>query len=209
MRLAPHPPAHLRETPSQTAGPYVHLGLVPAAAGLDRGPAGLAGPIAVAGVTGERIRIEGRVLDGTGAPLRDAVIECWQADAAGIYHHPDDPRHAQVARGFRGWGRVATDADSGLWGFETIRPGPVPLRDGRVMAPHVALWIVARGINTALATRMYFADADNAADPLLARIDPPARRATLLAARESGEGMPHYRFDIRLQGPEETVFLDI
>ncbi len=209
MRPPAPPPVRLRETPSQTAGPYVHLGLLPDVAGLDRGPAPLAATPAAPTVPGERIRIEGSVIDGTGAPLRDAVIEIWQADAAGIHPHPDDPRHAAVAPGFRGWGRVAADPETGVWRLETVKPGPVPTRDGRAMAPHVAVWIVARGINQGLATRMYFADEDNAADPLLERIDPPGRRATLLAPRTIHAGLPVYRFDIRLQGPDETVFLDI
>ena len=201
----------LKETASQTAGPYVHIGLAPGAAGFDiyRNELGhdIAGPHAV----GERIRIEGVVLDGTGAPVKDVLIEIWQADANGIHAHPGDPCSAEVAPGFRGWGRVITDFDTGLWGFDTVKPGPVAGRDGRLMAPHISLWIVARGINIGLSTRLYFFDeaAANAADPVLGLIEQVHRRQTLIASLSLRDGKPLYRFDIRLQGDGETVFLDI
>lgn len=196
----------LKETPSQTAGPYLHIGLAPAAAGLDifaRDPgADIAGPHA----RGARIRIEGVVLDGAGAPVRDALVELWQANADGHFAHPAGG--GPVEEGFRGWGRAAADFETGQWAFDTVRPGPVPGPDGRLQAPHLCLWIVARGINLGLHTRLYFPEeaAANAADPLLAAIDPPARRKTLIA-QPAGAG--RYRFEIRLQGPDETVFLDI
>ncbi|HJO52426.1 MAG TPA: protocatechuate 3,4-dioxygenase subunit alpha, partial [Sulfitobacter pontiacus] len=107
---------------------------------------------------------------------------------------------------FTGWGRKAGDYDTGEWQFDTIRPGAVPFPDGRMMAPHISLWIVARGINIGLNTRMYFPDADNSADPLLTRIEHQNRVATLIAERET-DGV--YRFDIYLQGEKETVFLDV
>jgi protocatechuate 3,4-dioxygenase alpha subunit len=196
----------LRETASQTAGPYVHIGLAPQAAGIQGGPAPLgldpAGPAA----PGARIALEGVVLDGAGQPVRDAVVESWQADAAGVYAHPRDPRAGAVAPGFTGWGRAAADFETGLWRIDTVRPGRVPGADGRPMAPFVALWIVARGINVGLHTRLYFADAAeaNAADPLLAALGPRAR--TLIAV----EAAPNrWRLDIRLQGADETAFLDV
>ena len=117
-----------------------------------------------------------------------------------------------VEDGFRGWGRVITDFDSGEWGFDTVKPGPVPGRNGSVQAPHLNLWIVARGINIGLNTRMYFPDeADaNAADPVINLIEWEKRRATLIARQsEDRDGVPVYRFDIRLQGDDETVFFDI
>jgi protocatechuate 3,4-dioxygenase alpha subunit len=197
---------YLKETPSQTAGPYVHIGLAPGAAGFSIFGRELGQVIAGPDVPGERIRVEGLVLDGTGAPVKDALIEAWQADAAGIYPHPEDPRHAECAPGFRGWGRAITDFDTGLWSLDTIRPGPVMGRNRRMMAPHISLWIVARGINIGLNTRLYFDDADNAADPVLNLIEQVQRRDTLLARRVKPG---HYRFDIRLQGEGETVFLDI
>lgn len=197
---------YLKESASQTAGPYVHIGLAPGAAGFDIYRQELGRTIAGPDVPGERIRVEGVVLDGTGAPVKDVLLEVWQADAAGIHPHPEDPRHAEVAPGFRGWGRVITDFDSGLWAFDTIKPGAVMGRNRRLMAPHISFWIVARGINIGLNTRMYFEDEDNSADPVLNLVEQAHRRETLLA-RKVKPGL--YRFDIRLQGDGETVFLDI
>lgn len=200
------PLGYLKETPSQTAGPYVHIGLAPGAAGFSIFDRELGWDIAGPDAPGQRIRVEGRVLDGTGAPVRDVLIEVWQADAQGIYHHPEDPRFAEASPGFRGWGRVISDFETGEWAFETVKPGAVAGRGGRPMAPHLTLWIVARGINIGLHTRMYFEDEDNASDPVLALIEQPHRRQTLIARRQEA-GL--YRFDIRLQGDGETVFLDI
>jgi protocatechuate 3,4-dioxygenase alpha subunit len=203
---------YLFETASQTAGPYVHIGLAPAAAGLpvrsQEKP-----NVMVSGVTeGERIRIEGRIIDGAGAPLRDGLIELWQANAHGRYNHPADTRDQPLDPEFRGFGRAITDLESGLFWFETIKPGRVPGRRGHgAMAPHVSLWIVARGINLGLNTRMYFGDesAANAEDPVLRLIEPAERRQTLIATREQRGGEVVYRFDIRLQGEDETVFFDV
>ena len=197
---------YLKESPSQTAGPYVHIGLAPGAAGFQIFDRELGWDIAGPDAPGTRIRVEGVVLDGTGAPVKDVMLEVWQADAAGIYPHPEDPRAADCAPGFRGWGRVITDFDSGLWAFDTIKPGSVMGRGARPMAPHINLWIVARGINIGLNTRMYFEDEDNSADPVMNLIEQAHRRETLLA-RKVAPG--HYRFDIRLQGDGATVFMDV
>jgi len=197
---------YLKESASQTAGPYVHIGLAPGAAGFDIYRTQLGEDIAGPDAPGERIRVEGVVMDGTGAPVKDVLLEVWQADAAGIYPHAEDPRFADCAPGFRGWGRVITDFDTGLWSFDTVKPGPVMGRNGRMMAPHVSLWLVARGINIGLNTRMYFEDEDNSADPVLNLVEQVQRRETLLA-RKVAPGV--YRFDIRLQGENETVFLDV
>ncbi|NBT30938.1 MAG: protocatechuate 3,4-dioxygenase subunit alpha [Rhodobacteraceae bacterium] len=199
---------YLKETPSQTAGPYVHIGLAPGAAGFDIYKSELGWDIAGPDAIGERITVEGLVIDGTGAPVKDVMLEVWQADANGIYPHPEDPRAAEVAKGFRGWGRVITDFDTGLWSFDTIKPGAVPGRMGRVQAPHLNLWIVARGINVGLNTRLYFPedDAAHAADPILSMIEQRHRVKTLIAQKVAPG---KYRFDIRLQGDDETVFLDI
>jgi protocatechuate 3,4-dioxygenase alpha subunit len=201
---------YLSETPSQTAGPYVHIGLAPGAAGFSVFDRELGHDIAGPNAAGERVRVEGTIHDAAGAPLRDALIEVWQANAAGIHAHPDDPRAPEVEDGFRGWGRVLTDFDTGLFAFDTVKPGAVPGPGGRMQAPHLSLWIVARGINLGLHTRMYFAEEAeaNAADPVLGLIEQPVRRQTLIAARAAGTP-PVHRFDIRLQGAGETVFFDI
>lgn len=202
---------YLKETPSQTAGPYVHIGLAPGAAGFDIYQQELGHDIAGPNAQGERIRIQGLVIDGIGSPVKDVLLEVWQANAQGIYAHPE---HAgQVEDGFRGWGRVITDFETGEWAFDTMKPGPVMGRDGKMMAPHINLWIVARGINVGLNTRLYFSDeaAANATDPIINLIEWERRRATLIANRGDvdGDGLPIYRFDINLQGDDETVFFDI
>jgi protocatechuate 3,4-dioxygenase alpha subunit len=199
---------YLRESASQTAGPYVHIGLAPGAAGFHTFETELGQNLAPEGVPGQRVTIEGLVLDGLGAPVKDVLIEVWQADASGIYPHPEDPRVADCAPGFRGWGRVISDFDTGVFRIETIKPGPVPGRAGRVQAPHLSLWLVSRGINIGLNTRMYFPEdaAAHAADPVLGSIEQRARVATLIA---TATGPSTYRFDIRLQGDGETVFIDV
>ncbi len=201
--------SYLRESPSQTAGPYVHIGLAPGAAGFHIYDRELGTDIAGPNAQGERIRVEGVVIDGMGSPVRDALLEVWQANAAGVYAHGEGL--GEVEEGFRGFGRVITDFDSGEWGFDTIKPGPVPGRTGATMAPHLNLWIVSRGINIGLNTRMYFADeeAANAADPVIGLIEWERRRKTLIALRSTREGRAVYRFEIRLQGEDETVFFDI
>lgn len=202
---------YLKETPSQTSGPYVHIGLAPGAAGFNIYERELGWDIAGPEAKGERIRIEGLVIDGTGAPVKDVLLEAWQADAAGIHAHPEDPNHGKVARGFRGWGRVISDFNDGLWAFETVKPGSVAGYGGKPQAPHISLWIVSRGINIGLQTRLYFGDEEkaNAADPILNLVD-PGRRGTLVARRDPAKGkLPVYRFDIRLQGDGETVFFDL
>ena len=201
--------SYLRETASQTAGPYVHIGLAPGAAGFDIYKQELGHDIAGPNAAGERIRVEGCVIDGMGAPIKDVMLEVWQANAAGHYAHPEGG--GPVEDGFRGWGRVITDFATGEWAFDTIKPGATQGRNVGTQAPHLNLWIVARGINVGLNTRMYFSDEAeaNAADPVLNLIEWEHRRATLIAARSEGEKGPVYRFDIRLQGAEETVFFDL
>ncbi len=148
-----------------------------------------------------------------GQPCRDILVEIWQANAAGRYNHAADQQEdKRLDPGFRGWGRTGTDFTTGLYEFETVKPGAVIGRRGyNPMAPHVNIWLVARGINIGLATRMYFADeaALNEADPVLRMIEPAIRRETLLARREDRGGSAVYVFDIRLQGDRETVFFDV
>jgi protocatechuate 3,4-dioxygenase, alpha subunit len=202
---------YLKETPSQTSGPYVHIGLAPGAAGFSIFREELGWDIAGKDAPGERIRIEGTVTDGMGGLVKDILIEAWQADANGFHAHPEDPNHASVAKGFRGWGRVITDFDTGLYAFDTVKPGPVKGRGGQMQAPHISLWMVARGINIGLQTRLYFDDeaAANATDPVLKAVGQPERVRTLVAKRSMRDGKPVYRFDIVLQGDGETVFLDV
>ena len=191
-------------TPSQTVGPFFHLGLDrPEWGDLTRG-----------NPKGERIVIEGRVLDGDGVPVPDAVIELWQANAAGRYAHPDDKQTDKpLDPNFRGFGRVATDAE-GRFRITTIRPGPVPGRGNSLQAPHINVLLLSRGLLIHLHTRIYFAgEPTNASDPLLSSIEDAAVRGTLLARRAEGSsqsGSPAlYRFDIIMQGENETVFLDL
>ncbi|MGD9916279.1 MAG: protocatechuate 3,4-dioxygenase subunit alpha [Rhizobiaceae bacterium] len=197
----------LKESPSQTAGPYVHIGLTPNFAEIGGVyPADLGTTMVNERTKGERITVRARVLDGTGTPLRDALIEIWQADADGLYNSPSELR-GTADPNFSGWGRCPADMETREFVFHTVKPGRVPFRDGRLMAPHISFWIVARGINVGLSTRMYFGDEEkaNAEDPVLMRIEHRVRVPTLVAPR-SGDT---YSFDIRLQGDNETIFFDV
>ena len=204
-----HPLNYLKETASQTAGPYVHIGLSPGAAGFEIYKSELGHDICGPNAKGDRIRVEGVVVDGMGAPIKDVLLEIWQANSDGHYAHPEGG--GPVEEGFRGWGRVIPDFDTGEWSFKTVKPGKTHARNGGLQAPHLNFWLVARGINVGLNTRMYFADeaAANASDPVLNLIEWENRRATLLAHRSESEDEAVYRFEIRLQGADETVFFDI
>ncbi len=191
----------LEETPSQTAGPFVHIGCIPTFAGIAGVyPEDLGKSPINDGAAGECITITGSVFDGTGWALRDAMLESWQPDAKGYFagQVDADPKVS-------GFCRFAADAGTGEYSLKTIKPGAATMRTG-VHAPHISLWIVARGINIGLSTRVYFEDEYNDADPLLARIEQRHRVDTLIAKKvKTGE----YRFDIHLQGDNETVFLDL
>lgn len=202
---------YLKETASQTAGPYVHIGLIPHQAGFDIFQNNFGNVVAGASTKGEHIVVEGRVFDGTGTPVRDALIEIWQANADGRYNHPADRQNKPLDRDFRGWGRTGADFKTGIYTFETVKPGAVAGRHTRMMAPHINVWIVSRGINIGLHTRMYFSDESeaNAADPVLNLIEQEERRQTLIAKRTTRDGKIVYVFDIVLQGDNETVFLDV
>jgi protocatechuate 3,4-dioxygenase alpha subunit len=203
--------SYLKETASQTAGPYVHIGLIPHMAGFDIFEKTFGNVLAGPSTRGERILVEGRVFDGSGTPLRDVLLEIWQADADGRYNHPEALPSQALDETFRGFGRAGSDFDSGLYRFETIKPGAVTNADGRRSAPHINVWIVARGINIGLNTRIYFSDeaAANAADPVLNLIEQPVRRTTLIAERSERDGNTVYTFDVHLQGDNETVFFDV
>jgi protocatechuate 3,4-dioxygenase alpha subunit len=183
-------------TPSQTVGPFFAIAL-PWPDGRAVVPEGTPGAVVIGG----------RVLDGAGEPVPDALVETWQADPDGRFAHPDDPRGPNPAgTGFRGFGRAPTDAD-GRWWVRTVKPGPLPADDGGTEAPHLDVSVFARGLLHRVVTRIYFPDEAeaNAADPVLASIDDERARATLVAVAEDGR----LRFDIHLQGPDETLFFDL
>jgi protocatechuate 3,4-dioxygenase, alpha subunit len=193
----------LGQTPSQTVGPYFTMRLSGEGENV----------LHTAHTVGQRIRIEGRVFDGDGKQVEDALIEIWQADSDGQYVHPDD-QWPLPEGGFTGFGRAASGFRDGAFRFDTIKPGAVPAADGSLQAPHIAVIVQARGMLNSLYTRIYFADEApaNAADPVLAGV-PEHRRPTLIAAVvESADASVvelTYSFDIRLQGEDETVFFDV
>jgi len=189
-------PERLDLTPAQTVGPFLSIGLL-----WDDGPYVV--PAEQLGA----IEISGYLYDGHGAPVQDGLIETWQADVDGRFTHPDDPRGAAdpSPAGFRGFGRCGTDA-FGRWHITTVKPGALPLPDGGTEAPHLDISVFARGLLERVVTRLYFPDEArvNETDPVLSAID-PARRASLVAV-PAGSGL---RFDIHLQGADETVFFDV
>ncbi len=187
----------LQATTSHTVGPFFSIGLTR----LQQ--ADLAGP----GVAGERVIIEGRVLDGDGQPVPDALVELWQANSHGKYAHPEDKQEKPIEPGFKGYGRMLV-GDDGKFRFTTIKPGQVPGLDGKPQAPHIAVSVFSRGLQRRLVTRIYFPDEPaNAVDFALSRVE-PARRGTLIAKKSAGQpGL--LEWNVILQGPGETVFFDI
>ncbi|HUI39107.1 MAG TPA: protocatechuate 3,4-dioxygenase subunit alpha [Candidatus Nitrosotalea sp.] len=187
----------LQATTSHTVGPFFTIGLTRLFQSEIAGP----------GVAGERIAIEGRVLDGDGSPVPDALVEIWQANSHGKYAHPEDKQEKPVEPGFRGYGRQPTD-DAGKFRFTTIKPGAVPGPDGKPQAPHIAVSVFSRGLQRRLVTRIYFPDEPvNASDFALSRVD-PARRGTLIAKKVAGQSGV-LEWNVILQGAGETVFFDI
>lgn len=187
-------------TGSQTVGPFFEPGLLREDARRNV----LTQPETV----GERIRIVGRVLDGDGAPVPDALVEIWQANAHGRYNHPADQGAASLDPTFLGFGRSGTGEDGSYW-FETIKPGSVPFNQTQQQAPHICVTVFARGLLNHLVTRLYFeGEPANALDPILHYV-PEERRATLLAKRKPGDAPVVYRFDIILQGESETAFFNV
>ena len=185
----------LGQTPSQTVGPYYTLRLFREGENI-LVPSGHPG----------RIVIQGTVLDGDRKPIEDALLEIWQANSLGRYNHPDDTRDLALDDGFTGFGRAITDFDTGEYRFETVKPGPVPDAEGAFQAPHISLIVQGRGMLNPVFTRIYFSDEDEAnRDDLILRGVPAARRGTLIAQLVD-DGV--YRFDVRFQGDDETVFFD-
>jgi protocatechuate 3,4-dioxygenase, alpha subunit len=181
-------------TGSQTVGPYLHIGLDWL----------VTRDIAGKGIAGERVAVQGRLIDGDGNGVNDGLVEIWQANAAGKYAHSEDKQNKAIEKGWRGFGRIPTDAKGGFR-FTTVKPGRVPAPGGGLQAPHLVVSVFMRGMLKQLATRVYFPDetAANAADPVL-KLVPPARRATMIPRRK-GKVL---EWDIVLQGKNETVFLD-
>lgn len=189
-------------SPSQTVGPFFHYGLTPGTA-YGHVPVSVDGQVAAPGTPGEPIVLTGRVIDGAGDPVPDAMLEIWQADSDGRYAHPDDGR-PQQSNSFTGFGRSDTTAD-GTYRFTTIKPGRVPGAGGGEQAPHILVAVFGRGLLKQLFTRVYFDDeSSNAEDAILALV-PEARRGTLIAKRDGHT----FTLDIRLQGEGETVFFDV
>ena len=187
-------------TSSQTAGPF----FAPALLRED----GRLNVLTRSETAGERIRIEGRVLDGNGVPVPDALVEIWQANAHGRYNHAVDQGPAALDPAFFGFGRSGTAEDGSYW-FETVKPGSVPFDVERMQAPHICVTVFSRGLLNHLVTRLYFDDEpSNALDPVLQRV-PDDRRATLLARHETVDTVVVYRFDIVLQGAGETAFFNL
>jgi protocatechuate 3,4-dioxygenase, alpha subunit len=188
-----------KQTPSQTVGPFYAIGLT-------RTPMNV---LASESTQGQRIRIEGQVFDGDGTPIPDVMVEIWQANAYGRYNHPDDKQEKPLDASFTGWGRSGTDENC-FYNFETIKPGPVPADGDTVQAPHINVCVFARGMLVHAYTRIYFADEPvNANDPVLNAIKNKKRRRTLIASPGMENDKTVYRFDIRLQGENETVFFDM
>jgi protocatechuate 3,4-dioxygenase alpha subunit len=184
----------LYATGSQTVGPYLHIGLNWLVTRNIAGPR----------VRGERVTIQGHLLDGDGVGVSDGLVEIWQANSHGKYAHPDDKQKKPLEAGFRGFGRIPTDA-KGAFRFSTIKPGGVPGPEGTVQAPHLVVTVFMRGLLKQLATRMYFPDEPgNRRDPIL-KLVPSARQSTLIAHRKSRGIM---EWNIVLQGKGETVFFD-
>jgi protocatechuate 3,4-dioxygenase, alpha subunit len=189
----------LGPTPSQTVGPYFTLRLSGEGENI----------LLASGQSGTPIVIEGRVLDGDRNHIEDALLEIWQANAAGRYRHPDDTRDLELDSGFTGFGRAITDFNTGIYRFETVKPGLVPDVEGAFQAPHISLIVQGRGMLNPVFTRIYFSDEEVAnADDLILRSIPPKRRNTLIAELIDGSEPPTYRFDVLFQGDDETVFLD-
>jgi protocatechuate 3,4-dioxygenase alpha subunit len=183
----------LTQTGSQTVGPFFRIGMI----------RGGENTLVQDETVGERIYIKGQLFDGDGELVDDAAIEIWQADAYGYFNHPADPNQARADQNFRGFGRSETRG-RGFW-FRTVKPGVIP----GTTAPYINVRVFSRGMLIHAVTRLYFDDESaNGDDPVLNSV-PADRRSTLIAQREKTDDIPTYRFDIHLQGDQETVFFDV
>lgn len=186
----------LQATTWQTVGPFFRIGLQ----WLNKDN------LVAEGVSGERVTIQGRVLDGDGVPVPDAMLEIWQANAQGKYAHPEDTQAKLLEPRFTGYGRVPTN-DEGVFRFTTIKPGPVPGPDGKDQAPHILVSVFMRGLLTRLITRIYFPDEPRNANDYVLNLVEPQRRSTLIAKR--GSRPTELEWNIALQGADETVFFEL
>lgn len=189
----------LGQTPSQTVGPYFAMRIAGEGENVLPVPEGA-----------ERIVITGKILDADGDHVEDALVETWQANPEGRYNHPDDQRDLSMSEGFTGFARAKSDFETGEYRVETVKPGPVPDPEGEPQAPHISMIIQARGMLNPVFTRIYFSDEPEAnAHDLVMRRVPAERRDTLVAERVEGSDPTEYRFDVKLQGDNETVFFDV
>jgi protocatechuate 3,4-dioxygenase alpha subunit len=187
----------LQATTSQTVGPFFRIGFQ----WLTRDN------LVDEGVSGERVAIQGRVVDGDGSPVPDAILEIWQANAHGKYAHPDDTQDKPLEPAFDGFGRVPVNRE-GMFRFATIKPGPVPGPNGKEQAPHLLVSVFMRGLQRRLVTRIYFPDEPRSAEDFILNLVEPARRSTLIAKKTAGD-VALLEWNVVLQGPEETVFFDL
>ena len=196
-----------KQTASNTIGPFFHHIMTPE----DHDFVGITdNRMAGKSTKGERIKVEGRILDGDGKPLRAAMLEIWQANVSGRYNAPQDTRNdVTLDKKFTGFGRVSA-GNRGKFEFETIKPGAVPSSGNALQAPHINLTLFAAAIHSHLYTRLYFSDETDAndIDPVLTSVG-EKRRVTLIAKRKNTKDGPVYRFDVKLGGDGETVFFDV
>lgn len=187
----------LQATTSQTVGPYFKIGLE----WLHRDN------LAEEGVSGERVTIQGRVFDGDGSPVPDAMLEIWQANSHGKYAHPEDTQDKPVEPGFKGYGRLHVSKE-GVFRFATIKPGAVPGPEGTEQAPHILVSVFMRGVLRRMVTRIYFPDEPMNASDFILNLVEPERRSTLIAKKTAG-APGALEWNVVLQGPHETVFFDL
>ncbi len=197
-----------KQTPSQTAGPYLHIGFLPKKVGINSSFSRELNNLILSEKTeGTRIEISGKIYDGNNEVLKDALIEIWQVDSNGNYRSRSTQNNKND-KNFSNWGRTSCDFNTGLWKFNTIKPGKVQLNKSEILAPHIWLWIVARGINLGLYTCMYFSDENtlNKLDRNLKKLIDNNNLQSLFAVNIEKH---KYEFNIYLQGDKETIFFNV
>ena len=198
----------LKQTPSQTAGPYLHIGCIPHQIGINSSFSKDLNNLVLSNETkGARIEIFGKIYDGNHDVIKDALVEIWQVDSNGYYKSRVN-NNSKSDPNFNNWGRTSCDLETGLWHFHTIKPGMIKLANRKILAPHIWLWVAARGINIGLFTCMYFCDEknNNILDCNLKKINNSTNIKSLIADKVEDD---KYEFNIYLQGDKETLFFDI